>query len=343
MRAPKRYSIATHLTKSAGLLDLPIDKVLRRAGLPANYLSTPERGLTASAFFDVWQVVLNSPGQIDLGVRLGTLAARGPFVPIVFAFSCSPNIEIGIRRMGELKTSEAPIAIDVQMQDDALLVAVRSTEQGLSVPPALAQFKLAYLLECGRLFTGHNIRPIRASAQDQDAGWTAMSEVTGCPVEIDNRDALYFSIEDARRPLITRNDALWDSFGAHLRKKNRDKLEDVSLADQVRDVLLDSLPAGQSGVENTCRRMNMTRRTLQRRLKAEGFTFQEILDATRQDLSEHYLHNTKLTAPEISYLLGYQEPRSFFRAFRSWTGRTPMDVRLEKRNEAARPKDQVSG
>jgi AraC-like DNA-binding protein len=51
------------------------------------------------------------------------------------------------------------------------------------------------------------------------------------------------------------------------------------------------------------------------------------LDPTRESLARHYLSESDLSAGEISFLLGYDDPRSFHRAFRPWTGQTQQLVR----------------
>jgi AraC-like DNA-binding protein len=56
--------------------------------------------------------------------------------------------------------------------------------------------------------------------------------------------------------------------------------------------------------------------------------YKEIVKKTRERLSRHYLTRTDLTYAEISFLVGFGEPSSFFRAFREWTGETPESVRL---------------
>ena len=71
----------------------------------------------------------------------------------------------------------------------------------------------------------------------------------------------------------------------------------------------------------------MSERTLQRRLTEENQSFQSVLDQTREELARHYLRTTKLTAAEISFLIGFEQPSSFFRAFNDWTGQTPEQIR----------------
>jgi len=71
----------------------------------------------------------------------------------------------------------------------------------------------------------------------------------------------------------------------------------------------------------------MSKRTLQRRLEAEGASFRALLNASRENLARHYLRNTTLSGGEIAFLLGFEDPNSFYRAFQGWTGQTPEGVR----------------
>ena len=54
------------------------------------------------------------------------------------------------------------------------------------------------------------------------------------------------------------------------------------------------------------------------------------VDDVKQELAETLLANQDLTITDIAYKLGYFEPTSFQRAFRQWTGCTPMEYRKNK-------------
>jgi AraC-like DNA-binding protein len=68
-------------------------------------------------------------------------------------------------------------------------------------------------------------------------------------------------------------------------------------------------------------------RTLSRRLRAEGASFQEILDALRHHLADRYLSESRMSISEVAYALGYSDPSAFNKAFRRWTGRAPHEYR----------------
>lgn len=73
----------------------------------------------------------------------------------------------------------------------------------------------------------------------------------------------------------------------------------------------------------------MSKRTLQRRLEDEGHSFRSLVNGTRENLARHYLNNTSMSGGEIAFLLGFEDPNSFYRAFHEWTGQTPDSARIQ--------------
>ena len=71
----------------------------------------------------------------------------------------------------------------------------------------------------------------------------------------------------------------------------------------------------------------MSERTLQRRITEEGTTFRQLLTETRHELVRQYLDNASFEITEAAFLIGYEDPNSFYRAFRSWEGKTPAEWR----------------
>jgi AraC-like DNA-binding protein len=76
--------------------------------------------------------------------------------------------------------------------------------------------------------------------------------------------------------------------------------------------------------------LNMSSRTLQRKLAAEDTQYQAVLNEVRLELALYYLENTTLSLDQIAHELGYGEARSFYRSFKQWTGRTAGSYRSEK-------------
>ena len=96
---------------------------------------------------------------------------------------------------------------------------------------------------------------------------------------------------------------------------------------QVRQVLGQMLGEEASRdptLERVARKLAISTRTLERRLHAEGTSFQAQLSALRCELARSYLANRRIAISEVAYLLGFSEPSAFHRAFKRWTGHTPQ-------------------
>ena len=96
--------------------------------------------------------------------------------------------------------------------------------------------------------------------------------------------------------------------------------------EQVSRALRAALSNDDAQLDAVAKRMGMTGRSLQRRLKDEDTSFQELRESTRRALANHYL-GEDLALSEIAFLLGFSEPSAFFRAFKRWTGKTPLEAR----------------
>ena len=75
--------------------------------------------------------------------------------------------------------------------------------------------------------------------------------------------------------------------------------------------------------------LNMSSRSLIRKLKLDGTSYQSIVDDVYQHFAKHQLRHTRLTVAQIGYGLGYADPSNFGRAFRAWTGVSPGEYRRQ--------------
>ncbi len=83
-------------------------------------------------------------------------------------------------------------------------------------------------------------------------------------------------------------------------------------------------------MEAICEELGVSRSTMQRQLAAEGQAYQSILNRVRRDLAVRYLTKSTLSQSQVAGLLGFADPKSFQRAFKSWTGKPPERFRQEQ-------------
>jgi AraC-like DNA-binding protein len=115
--------------------------------------------------------------------------------------------------------------------------------------------------------------------------------------------------------------------GSYLRRRLSGLSAGAGLSERVRAALLDMIPSGLSSADDVADKLAVSRRTLQRRLEQGGTRFKTLLASVREQLARHYIVHSDLPYNQISFLLGYQDPNSFFRAFHAWAGMTPDAAR----------------
>ena len=99
------------------------------------------------------------------------------------------------------------------------------------------------------------------------------------------------------------------------------------IASQVVKALDSAKQLRNTQITDIAQQLNVTDRTLRRRLTREGTSFQALKDEFRRDKAIDMLSKTKLTVAEIANELGFTEPNAFTRAFKQWTGSTPKSYR----------------
>lgn len=107
----------------------------------------------------------------------------------------------------------------------------------------------------------------------------------------------------------------------------RSLYEQDNIAEQLMRKLAELMAAGEANADSACRAMRLSRRTLQRRLRAEKTSFQKVLNEARAVLAVSYLSDARLKSLEIAMLLGYSSISSFTTAFKSWYDMPPAEYR----------------
>jgi AraC-like DNA-binding protein len=127
-------------------------------------------------------------------------------------------------------------------------------------------------------------------------------------------------------PLVAADNSVADMYVRQCGKMLRERDRPESCASEVRRVLLSN--RGQVPNEyEIARRLNMSGRTLRRRLMCENTSFRDILDGVRNDFACAYLVETRLSIAEVGTILGFEDAANFRRAFRRWNGCSPQDFR----------------
>jgi AraC-like DNA-binding protein len=110
-----------------------------------------------------------------------------------------------------------------------------------------------------------------------------------------------------------------------VRPYRRDRL----LVEKVRQTLAQH-PEHSRNADDLAAWLNMSARTLHRQLKEEGASLQELKDAVRRDVAMAQLQRTSRPLKQVAEAAGFQNEKSFIRAFKTWTGTSPEAFRQQQ-------------
>lgn len=197
----------------------------------------------------------------------------------------------------------------------------------------MALTAIVFLVNLARRATRHQIIPASVSMPIELPDPAAYQAHFGCPIEKSKERSVTFSRDDACRPFATHDDDIWALFEPRLRRQIELGNIHPTTRKKVAHCLNELLPSGRATVEDVAKDLAMSKRTLQRRLAQEGTSWVEILSDAREALAKHYLRTTELGVAEVSFLLGYEDPNSFFRAFKRWENTTPEVWRMQVKDQ----------
>lgn len=105
------------------------------------------------------------------------------------------------------------------------------------------------------------------------------------------------------------------------------EVSSIKVAADVELLIRNALPSGIPSIIQIGEHMGMSSRTLTRRLSENGITFRNLIKQTQEKVSKNLLKNTSNSVSEIAFQTGFSEQSAFSRAFKRWTGQSPVEYR----------------
>ncbi len=206
-------------------------------------------------------------------------------------------------------------------------------------PPLLIDAVFSATVELGRRGTRLPVRALRVELARNATHREIHEAHYGCPVKFKaRRNAIFFRTTDLDLPFVTYNAELLAMLSPQLDQELARRKAEQTLVAKVKWVLVRLLGGHQPGIMTVAKELGMSSRTLQRRITEDGTSFRQLVNDARRELARQYLLQPSLELGETACLLGYEDPNSFFRAFREWEGMTPGEWKAAHRNGSAKTK-----
>lgn len=300
---------------------------LQKRGLEADV--SEQEMLDQSVAIQEWQQRLQeaSTRLSDplLGLHLGQTVTASHFGILGYVFLACGNLAAALERFQRyqrLVYDVNPMTVTVAGDQVHLAWGV---EQGCP-GPLVDETAITALIQFCRDLTGVEALAAQSIAfvNPQPADISPYENWFGCPVYFDQPNTrVTLAAHELQRSLRQPDPGLVAILESQA-DAQLSKLTDLNAWEQqVRTALSRQLPQATASLDSLAMELNVSPRTLHRRLAAEGWRFADLLADTRFQLAKEYLSTPGLQLAEIAQLLGYSEQSAFNRAFNGWSGCSP--------------------
>ncbi|MDQ0897691.1 AraC family transcriptional regulator [Paenibacillus sp. V4I7] len=303
--------------------------VARKARLPLTIITEPA-GATADQYFRIWQAYSELVGDTAFGIiKLVTVFETTQYPPTVLATYHARDYRDALNRMARYKQLCPPESLRITEEGERCTIELEWMRSEQPGPSVLVGTTLAFLLELGRRGTGQPLTARSVEISQSLGDVKALEAYFGCPIRTGaTNNRLTLHRRDLDRPFISYNKELLEILTPVL-DRSLDEQRSRSIPEMVKWILKRSLTGGRLDIRAVASELDMSDRTLQRRLTDESITFKQLLTQARHEQACEYLANPKLDIKEVAFLIGYEDQNSFYRAFRLWEGNTPSNWRSE--------------
>lgn len=309
---------------------LDVADLLRRWEIAPASLEDPDFRFSHRRWMELWQEIEDLSGDPQIGLHAAERLPADHWDLIDYVMASSADLGAALGRFERYFAIVSTGVVHTLREDrDVVHLERRYAPESMTRIPHPAEFAFACVVLRARPVTDVDWRP-RAVRFAHRAPSSAEEHrrIFECPVTFDAEvSAITFDRASLAIPMKVPKPELVRLLDAHAQEQLRRLPIEGDLLDRTRRALQDELRGGEPDLGRISRKLGMSGRTLQRRLRELGTSHQVLLDELRRDLAMSYLKDPSLAVTEVAFLLGFSDVSNFYRAFRRWTGRTPLEFR----------------
>lgn len=327
VRATKAILCVVGFAAKSGV---PPPELLRAAGLDPALLTGPDADILHTEELRLWDEAVHLSGDPDFGLHLAEWLVQFPkeqFDVLAFAVRSCATLGDNYRRVARyLRLVHDGIYLRLEEEGDLARLVHGHHQEPQASPRHPVEGQLALALLQGQRGIGEDFAPREVRfrhARPADVG--EHERIFRAPVRFScARNELVLDRILLDRPQLKAEPRLLAMLERQLEGLLSELPDNHRFLDVVRRHIVEELPDREPRMVVIAAKLRMSPRSLQRRLEAEGTSFGGFLSEVRRDLALRYLRDPRIAVGEVGFLLGFQDASSFHRAFKRWTGTTPV-------------------
>lgn len=315
---------------AARAADLDVAGLLHRWEIPRSSLEDPDFRFPHRRWVGLWQEVEDLSGDPAVGLHAAERLPAEHFDLVDYLVASSPDLRTGLKRFERyFAIISTGVTHPLREAGDLAFLERRYAPDSVTRVPHPAEFAFACVVLRGRPASEVDWRPHSVRfAHPAPPSSGEHRRIFQCPVTFDAEvSAIVFDRRTLATPMKAPRPELCRLLEAHGQEQLRRLPPEGGLLDLARRALLEELRGGNPELGHVARKLGMSGRTFQRRLGELGTSHHNLLDEVRRELAMAYLRDASLAVSEVAFLLGFSEVSNFYRAFRRWTGSTPLEYR----------------
>jgi AraC-like DNA-binding protein len=315
-----------------GSLGYDAGVLLAAVGLSDADMTDPDVRVPCETFGQIVARAQQERFTPNLALELARVTPMGAYPLLDYLVLTSDSIGAGVRQLAcYLRLVGNPVVLTADDSVNPVRVETAGTALPFSVEYSVSLMVLHFRDE-----TDGRFAPASVAFQHAPDDVGGFARAFGCPVLARSSWSGMNVAPDAwRMPLRRRDPVLRQVLETQANAMLAKMPARTGLALEVQRALSACIIGGDTRIATLARGLAMSDRTLQRRLTAEGVSYQELLDEVRKETAGRHISEPRLAIGEVAYLLGYSEPAPFHRAFKRWYGITPDVFRRTQRSSAA--------
>jgi AraC-like DNA-binding protein len=304
------------------------EEILQGFGLDRSVFAKSEGFIPCSVFAGILREAARSTVDDCFGLHFAERFNPKNIGPLVYVALNSPTIGAGIQNVERyLHVYDSSAKWFFTAEGDRGYIRFVLTGLGIEPLRQSNEHGMALVINTLRMMVGSQWAPQEVHfAHEVPEQTSEHHRIFRAPVLFGcDTNALVIELSFAERPVPAADQKLYLIMKQYLDQVLSELPQEDSLFAAIRKTIAESMRDGSPELPRVAKKLAMGPRTLQRRLKEYGFDFKKLVEDTRQRFAVTYLKDRKNSLTEIAFLLGYSELSAFNRAFKRWTGTTPLD------------------
>jgi AraC-like DNA-binding protein len=332
--APREFTISGRIVQ--GLIEavetvgVPRTYLLRAAQIDPEQLELTDFRLLCSEVYRLCELAVDLTADPALGLHWAEKLSGDTFNPISHMLAHSPTLRQAfdaLSQCGRLLTDQ-PSYVMIETEESVIVRCMPPPSASVRARRFTAEMLLTSFFRLIRSFSPH-VRPRHVRfdypAPSYSAEYTRVFQ--GAERFGQSHSELVFdkALMDTVSP--HKDDDVHRALRAIAERRVLQLTDRVPYSLRVRDFLVQQAPAARAEMATVARSLGLSVRSLRRRMDSEGKTFNAVANDAQSIVAKSLLRNTQRTIQEVAYELGFADTSSFHRAFKRWTGTTPLAYR----------------